>query len=237
MEQTSSMPVVNHLEELRTRIIIIGLGFVAFFILSFIYVKEIYEFLIKDIDHKLTILSPVDVIWAYMMISVVVALTFSIPLITYQIWKYVSPGLKKEERSAGLFYIPIFLLLFILGLCFGFYIIFPLVMNFLMSMVDGQFETMFTIDRYFKFMFSLTVPIALLFELPAVVLFLTKIGLITPKALVVTRKYAYFALVCVSVFITPPDFLSDVLVIIPLLLLYEVSITLSRVIYRKKQSD
>ncbi|WP_078552379.1 twin-arginine translocase subunit TatC [Bacillus alkalicellulosilyticus] len=233
MDTTSSMPIIDHLEELRKRIIVTGLAFFTFFILSFVYVKDIYQFLIRDVDYKLTILSPVDVIWAYMMISAVVALTLTVPLIAYQLWKYISPGMKPAEKSASLFYIPVFLLLFILGLCFGFYIIFPIVMNFLLTMVDGQFETMFTVDRYFKFMFSLTVPLALLFELPAVVLFLTKIGLITPNLLVRTRKYAYFLLIVISVLITPPDFLSDVLVIIPLLLLYEVSITLSRIIYRK----
>ena len=234
MEKALTMPVLDHLEELRKRIIISGATFIFFFLVSFIFVKDIYQFLIKDIDMKLTILSPADVLWAYMSIAAVAAITFSLPLVAYQVWQYLAPALKPEERMSSIAYIPLFLLLFLLGLSFGFFVLFPLVMDFLLAISSDQFEAMFTVDRYFKFMFYMTVPLAILYELPAVVLFLTKLGFINPKQLVKARKYAYFCLIVISVLITPADFLSDVLVIIPLLILYEVSVTLSRVVYRKK---
>lgn len=235
MENILTMPILDHLEELRKRIIVSVVTFVFFFIGSFVFVKDIYHFLIKDADQKLTILSPGDVLWAYMSIAAVAAVTFSFPVIAYQVWKYISPALKETERVSGLAYIPFFLLLFLLGLSFGFFVLFPMVMNFLLTISADQFETMFTVDRYFKFMFYMTVPLAFLFELPAVVLFLTKLGLINPKQLIKVRKYAYFCLIVVSVLVTPADFLSDVLVIIPLLALYEISITLSRFVYNKQQ--
>ncbi|GAE29970.1 twin-arginine translocase subunit TatC [Halalkalibacter hemicellulosilyticus] len=233
MEYAESMPIVDHLEELRRRIIAIGIAFVSVFLLSFFFVQDIYFYLIKDLEGKLTILSPIDVLWAYVMIATVVTLTVIVPFIGYHIWRYVAPGMSEKEKSAGIMYIPAFFFLFILGLLFGFYVIFPTVMSFFTSVADGQFEVMYTVDRYFKFMFSLTVPLALLFELPVVVLFLTKIGMISPAFLVKNRKYAYFILICLSVLVSPPDFLSDVLVIIPLLILYEVSVTISRFVYRK----
>jgi sec-independent protein translocase protein TatC len=235
MERVLSMPVIDHLEELRKRIIISGATFIFFFFISFFFVKDIYQFLIKDIDHKLTILSPGDVLWAYMSIAAVAAVTFSLPVIGYQIWKYLSPALKPEERLSSISYIPFFLFLFLLGLSFGLFVLFPTVMDFLLAISSDQFETMFTVDRYFRFMFYMTVPLALLFELPAVVLFLTKLGVINPNQLVKARKYAYFGLIVLSVLITPADFLSDVMVIIPLLILYEASVTLSRFVYRKEQ--
>ena len=234
MERALSMPIIDHLEELRKRIILSSAAFIVFFLLSFIFVKDIYQFLIKDIDQKLTILSPGDVLWAYMAIAAVAGITFSLPSIGYQVWKYLSPALKPEERISSIVYIPLFLVLFVLGLSFGFFILFPLVMDFLLAISTDQFETMFTVDRYFRFMFYMTVPLAVLFELPAVVLFLTKLGIINPKQLIKARKYAYFCLIVISVLITPADFLSDLLVIFPLLILYEVSITLSRFVYRNK---
>ncbi|WP_017729402.1 twin-arginine translocase subunit TatC [Halalkalibacterium ligniniphilum] len=235
MEKTLSMPVIDHLEELRKRIILSGASFVFFFLVSFIFVNDIYQFLIKDIEQKLTILSPGDVLWAYMSIAAISAVTFSLPVIGYQVWKYLSPALSPEERASTIIYIPFFLLLFLLGLSFGFFVLFPVVMDFLLAISSEQFETMFTVDRYFRFMFYMTVPLAFLFQLPAIILFLTRLGIINPNQLVKARKYAYFVLIVLSVLITPADFLSDLMVMIPLLMLYELSVTLSRFVYRKNK--
>ncbi|WP_017729401.1 twin-arginine translocase subunit TatC, partial [Halalkalibacterium ligniniphilum] len=109
------------------------------------------------------------------------------------------------------------------------------VMDFLLAISSEQFETMFTVDRYFRFMFYMTVPLAFLFQLPAIILFLTRLGIINPNQLVKARKYAYFVLIVLSVLITPADFLSDLMVMIPLLMLYELSVTLSRFVYRKNK--
>lgn len=93
---------------------------------------------------------------------------------------------------------------------------------------------MFTAEHYFRFMMNLTLPFGFLFEMPLIVMFLTSLGILNPAKLSKMRKISYFALIVVSVVITPPDFISDVLVIAPLLVLYELSISLSALIYRKK---
>lgn len=228
--------VIEHLGELRKRIIITLTSFIIFLLVSFIFVKDIHDFLVKDLDDKLAILGPGDILWVYMAIAGFSAITLTIPVAAFQVWLFVKPGLKKEEQRVTLAFIPGIFVLFLSGIAFGYFLLFPIVLGFLQSLAGNQFETFFTVDKYFRFMINLTLPFGFLFEMPAVIMFLTRLGIINPQKLAKTRKISYFILIVISVFITPPDFISDILVIVPLLLLYEFSITLSKIVYRKKIS-
>lgn len=228
------MNVVDHLSELRKRVIITLASFLLFLIISFLFVKDIHHFLVKDLNDKLAILGPGDILWIYMAIAGISAITFTIPIAAFQIWLFVKPGLRKEEQKATLAFIPGIFILFISGIAFGYFLLFPIVLSFLQSLAGDQFETFFTVDKYFRFMINLTVPFGFLFEMPAVIMFLTRLGIINPQRLAKSRKISYFFLIVVSVLITPPDFISDILVIVPLVLLYEFSVTLSKIVYRKK---
>lgn len=229
------MNVVQHLEELRKAILITVGIFSVFFLLAFIYVQDIYRILVKDLPFKLALLGPSDILMVYLMIASVVALAATIPVAAHQMWRYISPGLTAKERKVTLAYIPALFILFIVGISFGYFILFPLVLNFLMSLSDGMFTTFFTTEKYFRFLLNMTLPFGFLFELPIVIMFLTSLGIINPFVLQKIRKYAYFVLTVTSVLITPPDFIADILVIIPLLLLYEGSITLSKIVFMRKQ--
>ncbi len=164
----------------------------------------------------------------------VLAIAATIPVAAFQTWRFVAPALTDRERRAALFYIPGLFTFFILGIVFGYVVLFPLVLQFLIGLSAGHFQTMFTAEHYFRFMMNLTLPFGFLFEMPLIVMFLTSLGILNPAKLSKMRKISYFALIVVSVVITPPDFISDVLVIAPLLVLYELSISLSALIYRKK---
>jgi sec-independent protein translocase protein TatC len=229
-----NMEIVDHLDELRKRIIIILATFIAAFITAFIFVQDIYDWLTKDLEMPLAVLGPLDIILIYFSIAAVVSLALAVPVIVLQIWLFVKPGLTPEEQKASLMYIPASFVLFAGGLAFGYFIVIPIVLDFLLNLGAGTFETMFTADRYFQFVLRMTVPFSILFEMPLVVMFLTSIGVITPHGMHKNRKYAYFAIVIVSVLVSPPDFLSDVLVIVPLIFLYEASISLSRIVYKKR---
>jgi sec-independent protein translocase protein TatC len=226
------LQLVDHLEELRKRIIISAIAFIVFFIVGFVYVTDIYKWFVKDL--KLMVLGPSDIIWIYFMISTVIAIAGTIPVLAVQIWLFVRPALKPVERKITLSYVPALFLLFISGLAFGYFVIFPMVLKFLVNLGDGMFVTNFTAERYFQFIMNMTLPFGILFELPVVVMFLTSLGIINPFILSKIRKYAYFVLIVIAVIITPPDFMSDFVVTVPLLLLYEISINLSKFVYRKK---
>jgi sec-independent protein translocase protein TatC len=224
--------LVDHLEELRKRIIVSALSFIVFFIIGFIYVDDIYKWFVGNT--KLLVLGPSDIMWIYFMLATVVAVAGTIPVLALQIWLFVRPALRPIERKLTLSYVPALFFLFIIGLAFGYFIIFPMVLDFLVNIGKDMFVTNFTAERYFSFILNMTLPFGVLFELPVVVMFLTSLGIINPFVLSKIRKYAYFVLIIIAVVITPPDFMSDFVVTVPLLLLYEISINLSKFVYRKR---
>lgn len=232
--EDKELQLVDHLDELRKRIIISAVAFVVFFIVGFIYVTDIYKWFVRDLDVKLMVLGPSDIIWIYFMIATVIAIAGTIPVLASQLWLFVKPALKPIERKITLSYIPALFILFIIGLAFGYFVIFPMVLEFLVNMGADMFVTNFTADRYFRFIMNMTLPFGVLFELPAVVMFLTSLGIINPFVLSKIRKYAYFVLIIIAIVITPPDFMSDFVVTLPLLLLYEISINLSKFVYKKR---
>lgn len=199
--------------------------------------QDIYRWMVQDLGVKLTILGPTDILWVYFMLAGVFAITLTIPVFAWQTWLFVKPALTPKERKVTLSYIPATFILFVLGLCFGYFVVLPIVFHFLIGLGNDMFATMFTTEKYFRFVLHMTLPFAVLFELPVIVMFLTRIGLINPYALQKVRKYAYFVLVVVAVSITPPDFISDFLVTIPLLLLYEISISISKFVYKKRENS
>ncbi|MGG4488076.1 twin-arginine translocase subunit TatC [Metabacillus idriensis] len=230
----NELSFVNHLGELRKRLIFVFVFFTILLFGSFFYVREIYEWLVRDLGHNLAVLGPSEILWVYFMISGIIAIALTIPLAAYQTWLFVKPALTVKERKSALAYIPGLFSLFIAGLSFGYFVVYPLVLSFLLSLSAGQFETMYTAEKYFKFMINLTLPFGLLFEIPLIAMFLTSIGVINPMLLTKARKISYFLLTLIAIFITPPDLISDILVIVPLFVLYEISVTLSKFVYRKK---
>ncbi|WP_409270390.1 twin-arginine translocase subunit TatC [Neobacillus sp. SCS-31] len=232
--EDKELNVVDHLDELRKRIIISAVAFVAFFIIGFVYVEDIYNWFVRDLDVKLIVLGPSDIVWIYFTLASLIAIAGTIPVLATQIWLFVKPALKPVERKVSLSYIPALFLLFIAGLAFGYFVIFPNVLSFLVELSGDMLVTNFTAEKYFRFVINMTLPFGVLFELPAVVMFLTSLGILNPYVLTKIRKYAYFILIVIAIIITPPDPVSDFLVIIPLLLLYEISVNLSKFVYKKR---
>ncbi|WP_338453364.1 twin-arginine translocase subunit TatC [Niallia oryzisoli] len=226
--------VIDHLDELRSRLIKIVAAFIIMFVVGFIYVEDVYQWMTNDLDVKLIVLGPSDILWVYFMIATVVAIAGTIPVLAYQIWAFIKPALKPNEVKVTLAYIPALFILFLIGLCFGYFVIFPTVMNFLIELGGSMMVTNFTAEKYFRFIMTTTIPFGVLFELPVVLMFLTSLGIVNPYVLQKIRKYAYFLLIIIAIVISPPDFMSDFLVAVPLLFLYEISVNLSKVVYKRK---
>ncbi|ALC90194.1 preprotein translocase subunit TatC [Bacillus sp. FJAT-18017] len=233
--EDKELNLVDHLDELRKRIIITAVAFVAFFIAGFTYVEEIYHWFVRDLEVKLIVLGPSDIVWIYFALASLIAIAGTIPVLAIQLWMFVKPALKPVERKISLSYIPALFILFIVGLAFGYFVIFPNVLKFLVNLGGDMLVTNFTAEKYFRFILNMTLPFGVLFELPAVVMFLTSLGILNPYVLTKIRKYAYFVLIVIAIVITPPDPMSDFLVIIPLLLLYEISVNLSKFVFKKRQ--
>lgn len=235
--ENREMNLIDHLSEMRKRLVIILGSFTLFLVVSFIYVKEIYDWIVQDSSIKLAILGPSDIIWVYLTLAAVVAIAGTIPVAAHQIWLFVKPALSSSERKVTLAYIPALFILFIVGISFGYFVIFPIVFDFLLSLTGDMFMSFFTAEKYFRFMIHITLPFGFLFELPVIIMFLTSLGILDPYRLQKMRRYSYFGLIVTAVLITPPDFVSDVIVVIPLLFLYECSVLLSKIVYRRKQKQ
>ena len=232
--EDKELNLIEHLDELRRRLMITVVAFLIFLCISFFFVDDIYLFFTLNLSELLIVIGPSDVILIYLTIATIIAIAFTIPVFALQIWLFVKPALKKHEQKIALFYVPALFILFIAGLAFGYFIIFPIVLQFLIELGSGAMEISFTVDRYFKFLVNMSLPFGVLFELPVVMMFLTSLGILDPYVMAKIRKYAYFVLIVIAIVITPPEFMSDFIVSVPLLLLYEISISLSKIVYKRK---
>lgn len=223
-------PLQDHLVELRRRLIWVALTFFAVLIVSFLYSLDIFYWIREHayLDKAIYTRNPADPLKVYMQISFIFAFFFTSPVAMYHLWQFVRPGLHPREQRAALFYIPFALILFGIGVLFAFCWVFPAIMHFLVSLNQQMgLQQLYGVYDAFSFLLNIVFPIALFFELPVVVLFLTRIGMVTPALLRKVRRYAYLVLVVFSAMIAPPDLISNLLVLFPLLVLYELSILLS----------
>ncbi len=232
------LTVIEHIEELRKRLFICAIFFVLALVGSFYVAEPIIKFIQHTGEHEqhltLNAFNVGDPLTVYLEVTFIVALIITSPIILYQLWAFITPGLHETERKATLKYIPYAFLLFIGGLAFGYFILFPNVMNFMMKLSsDLEIQQTIGINEYFSFLFKLVVPFGLIFQLPVVTLFLARIGLLNPKLMVKFRKYSYFVLFVLAVLLAPPDLISNLLIAIPLFILYEVSIVIARIGYKK----
>ncbi|RLQ91176.1 twin-arginine translocase subunit TatC [Falsibacillus albus] len=237
MSQQNDMTIFEHIGELRKRLIIVVVFFFVAVIISFFLSQPLIRFL-QHADEASTLTMNAfritDPFKVYMQMIFFLAIILTSPVILFQLWAFISPGLYERERKVTLSYIPVSVLLFLAGLSFSYFILFPYVIKFMMNL-SGHLEIhqVIGINEYFQFLFQITIPFGFLFQLPVVTLFLTRLGIVTPMFLASIRKYAYFVLLVIAAFITPPDLASHMMVTVPLLILYEISIGISRIGYRK----
>jgi len=167
--------------------------------------------------------------------SAVIGLIASFPYVFWEIWRFVSPGLYDNERKLSRGAVFFVSLLFMLGVLFGYYIVTPISVNFLGNyQVDPSILNEFDITSYVSILVTLVLACGLLFQLPIVVYFLSKAGIITPSALVKYRKHAIVVILIIAALVTPPDPITQLLVTLPLLLLYQASIYISKMVVRKE---
>ncbi|WP_420851967.1 MULTISPECIES: twin-arginine translocase subunit TatC [Paenibacillus] len=235
------MSLVEHLGELRKRIMWILVVLVIGMVGGLVAAKPIIRYL-KSIPPAdgigWNVFSPWDALRLYMNFGLAVGLLITLPVILYHIWAFVKPGLRETEQKASLLYVPYAFLLFLLGLSFGYWVVFPMAFYFTSSISKSlEITEMYGAAQYFTFMFNIILPLACVFEMPIVVMFLTKIKLLNPKRLHKFRRYAYMLMVILATVITPPDAISAILVAVPLIILYEFSVFMSGFIYRKQLAN
>jgi len=174
----------------------------------------------------------------HIVVSIITGFVVAFPYIVFEVWRFIKPGLHKSERKYAngmVFYVSF---LFMLGVLFGYYFIAPLSVNFLGTyQVSETIRNQIDLDSYFSTIATLVLASGIVFELPVLIYFLTKIGLVTPESLRQYRRHAVVGILLLAAVITPPDVSSQVLVFVPLMLLYEVSIWVSALVLRNQAKE
>jgi len=242
-DEQAEMPFLDHLEELRWRIIWSGVALLVAFAVGFTLVSNldiigILAFPAKDFLHgqKLIYTHPADPFTILMNVSFAVSVVLASPVIFYQVWAFLSPALHQHEKRVV---IPVLIGavgLFLIGCTLSVLWVLPITLELLNSISSSSLQQMISATEYFSFAVMLTLGFGAVFELPILIVLLTAIGLVTPRFLSTYRRHAFVALLILSAIITPGDLIiSTLMLFIPLYGLYELSIILSWFVYRAKR--
>jgi sec-independent protein translocase protein TatC len=243
MGSTAEMPFLDHLEELRWRIIwslaavVVGVGLAFVVVLKFNLLTWMQGPILPYLHgRRLVYTHPGDGFSILMQTAIIVGVVLALPMILYQAWAFLSPALHRHEKKIVVPVIVGAVVLFIIGAAMAWYFVLPMTLKFLSGLGDESFDQMITVSEYFGFVTSMVLAMGAVFELPIAILLLSALGLVTPQFLTKFRRHAVIASYVVAAIITPGDlFVTSVALMIPLYLLYELSIGLSWLVFRKRQ--
>jgi sec-independent protein translocase protein TatC len=236
--EDKELTIVEHLGELRKRVIYILIAVLIAAGGAYHFIDEILIFITTAGKvENLVFINPTEAFFVIVKLSILVGVIGAMPFIQYQVWKYVGVALKKKERKYLIFFGPVSLILFLMGAGFAFRTVLPMAMRFLLSFAKDNIESMITLNNYVSFLIKMVSAFGLMFELPLVVLFLSKLGIVTPEALKKGRKYAVVVIFVVAAVLTPPDVISQIMLAVPILLLYEISIWICKSVTRKREEQ
>lgn len=234
----NEMSFLDHLEELRWRIIYSLIGIVVGAVGLWFFIDPLMEHVLlrpaRQFDMDLQNLRPFGQVFLYMQVAIFGGIIVSIPNTIYQIWKFIAPGLYPHERKYITLIVVFTSLCFLAGVAFAYLFILPAALNFFANFGTEDIQNIIAIDYYFEFILTLMIGAGAIFELPMLSFFLSRLGIVTPKLM---RKYWRHAMVIsffVAALISPgPDPFSMLLMAIPLVFLYEVSILISKLSQKK----
>jgi sec-independent protein translocase protein TatC len=222
------LPFTDHLDELRHRLIIslvgVGLGFAV----SYGFSQQLLLLLQRPMPTRLVFIAPTEAFFVNLKVAFYAGLFLSVPLLLFQVWKFVAPGLYEHERRYSFPFLIISTILFLLGAIFAYAVILPIALHFLIAQGGELWQPNITLSNYLSFCMRLILAAGLVFEFPVLMYFLAKVGVVTPEFLVKNRKYAVLLAFVIAAILTPPDVFSQVLLAVPLFLLFEVSIFVAK---------
>lgn len=237
------IPFTSHLEELRKRIIICLIAVVAGFLLSYNFAETIFALLVQPLKEQLPAESWLiftgltEAFVVYLKLAFYAGLILASPVILWEVWCFVAPGLYDHEKKYVFPFVISASLLFFTGVAFCYLVVFPFSFKFFMSYSTETLKPLPAMKEYLSFAFQILLAFGIIFELPVFILFLAKLGLVTERMLRQQRKFAIVIIFIVAAVLTPPDVFSQCLMAAPLLLLYEISIIVARIFGRKSAAE
>jgi len=234
------MPFLEHLEELRWRLIKSAIAVIVGMVICLFFSQKILDLLILpthylDTPLVLQVLKVQGMFIVKLEVGFFGGLVLALPFVLVQFWRFISPGLIETEQH---YFVPLIAsstLLFLIGLSFAYFIILPLAINFFIGLASGDIKPNIAIDFYIGFVLRILLVFGFVFELPMVSYFLSKIGLLTPAFMRKYRRHAIVVIFVVAAVLTPPDVITQILLGVPLIFLYEFSILIAKTVERNKK--
>ena len=243
MIEDEKIPFTSHLEELRKRLITvaiaIGIGFVA----AFGFKEHLFKILVRPLvnvmkeGETLIYTGLPEAFFTYLKVAFLTGLMVASPIILYQFWMFVAPGLYKNERRMMVPVVVLSSFFFVGGALFGYFVVFPFGFKFFMGFATETIRPLPSMKEYFGFSAKLLLAFGLVFELPLVLTFMAKLGIVSVEFLKKNRKYAILLFFTGAAILTPPDVITQVLMALPLMALYEVSIIGAKVFGKQKPKE
>jgi sec-independent protein translocase protein TatC len=241
----TTYPISHHLRELRQRIVKILIILIAFFVLCYSQSDYIYAFVTAPINPllsdniSLSMLKLTEGFVTELKMCFLAALFITMPFTLFQFWRFVAPGLYKQERRYLISFVFFASALFLAGAAFVYYIVFPLGMKFLTSYATGDWNITapLSVEFYLSFVLKLMFAFGVVFELPVIIFFLSKVGIVTTDMLKKYRRFAIVGIFILAAALTPPDVISQIAMALPLILLYEISIFITKLSGKKKTEE
>lgn len=235
----TEMTFLEHLEELRWRIIYSLAGLIVGAVICWIFIDYLIDVILlkpaRDSGAILQNLRPFGQLFLYVQVAIMGGIVLSIPNIFYQFWKFISPALRKHERRYISLIVIYSSLCFLAGILFAYYAMLPLTLKFAAQFGSTEIANQFAIDEYLSIIISVMLAAGFVFELPMISFFLTKLGILTPAFMRKYRKHSIVAILILAAFLTPgTDPVSQIVLAVPLVLLYEISIFISKLAAKKK---
>ncbi len=241
MTDDDKQPFLGHLEELRRRLvacaIAIGVGFVA----SYAFSERLFNVLIMPLKavmpegDRLIFTNLPEMFFTYLKVAFLAGVLLVAPFIFYQLWMFIAPGLYRSEKKYVIPFVVASTILFVGGALFGYFIVFPFGFKFFIGFSNEYVKALPSVKQYFSFAIKLLFAFGLVFELPVVIFFLTKMGVVTPEFLRKKRKYAILLTFVLAAILTPPDVITQLMMAAPLIVLYEIGILVSMTARKKKE--
>jgi sec-independent protein translocase protein TatC len=241
MEESHGKPFIEHISELRVRVIIVIVYFVATLFATYLttpYLLNIIKYSAAKYQISLNIFKITESVLIYMKTMIIQSICLSFPVLFYQLYRFVAPAIDKKTKHNALKVAPVISLLFAIGVILGFLFLVPLLILFLISVAaELRINTIYSFADYFDFIFMICLITGSMMELPMLLGFLTYIQVISSDTLVKYRRFVYPFLCFIGIIVTPPDFLSDFIVSILLIILFEIGTLLCKFIELKRKKN
>ena len=223
-----SMSIIAHLTELRKRLIrsLIAIGIGS--CIAYYFIEDIMHLLTGPAG-KLYYMQPAEAFFTYIKVAIFVGFLIALPVVLYQIWRFVLPALIGMERYLLSVIVPVSLILFLAGIAFSFFLVLPAAVKFLVGFSTQELQPMFSIKQYFDFVIAFLLPFGFIFELPLAIILLAKVGIVSSKFLAKQQRIVIFLTFVIGAVISPtPDIFSQCMIAIPMILLYEIGYIIVR---------